>query len=201
MTLRLVSGFGLACMVAACGGAGQDATEIGADAGPAHVSDEPVDAPQVREIPENTVISATEDSLGDTLPVDVLRSGGVVDDGYFVRMKPDSELVDGIVGSYGMNGDSDTGTIEFTFEPDVLTIPIVLPIITGPDPSSLDVRVVCGEYTSDLDLEGNQNWAWREIPTASCSGDNPATVIVEDTGSEWGQWIAVGAPRLLLEES
>lgn len=116
-------------------------------------------------------------------------------------MKPDSELVDGIVGSYGMNGDSDTGTIEFTFEPDVLTIPIVLPIITGPDPSSLDVRVVCGEYTSDLDLEGNQNWAWREIPTASCSGDNPATVIVEDTGSEWGQWIAVGAPRLLLEES
>ncbi|MEL6568906.1 MAG: hypothetical protein AAFQ22_10845 [Pseudomonadota bacterium] len=139
--------------------------------------------------------SVPETQIGSELATDREITGGFVENGYYHEQLPRDALISNVSGSYGEAGDSDTGQLVLNIAPRSELVGLVLPVVTGPDSSSSSIEVVCGETIQTLDLSNNITWAMRSIPLNDCTTGTPVTITVIDAGTEWGQWIAVGAPR------
>lgn len=167
-------------------------------AAPAPVAETPAPAPAERQPAVPAVDPLPAPPLGDVASLVTLGSEGFVENGYFIRSAPTSELISGVVGSYGEGGDSVTGQVAFEITLPADSLGLALPLITGPDPTTASVTASCGETSQALDVVFTTDWTWVPVSTDACAPGAVMTLTVADAGSDWGQWIAVGQPRLVL---
>jgi hypothetical protein len=76
----------------------------------------------------------------------------------------------------------------------------VLPLVTGPDTHGLAISVV--DASNDLVLVSfrprvRREWSWLVITLPASPTSHPIRLVVTDHGADWGEWLAVGAPRAL----
>ena len=140
-------------------------------------------------------------SLGPLLPVsDPEITAGFAPDGYYKGPGgPGAPPVDGPV--YGSAPDANTGSIRFgPFHLDGHT-EIAIPLVTGPaakPPNSIVIRDAgTKEVLAQLSpLPTRINW-WAWHPELPMNRELNVEVFVEDKGTDWGQWLAVGWPHSL----
>jgi hypothetical protein len=137
--------------------------------------------------------------LGALLPVSAPEiAGAMVPDGFFKGSNsPGKPPVDGPV--YGSFPDSEKGSIRIGLHLDGHT-DIAIPIVTGPDTHGLSLQLrdaATKEVLAQLDPPSIRItwWAWR--PDLPQGKELDVELVVEDKGSGWGQWLAIGWPHLV----
>jgi hypothetical protein len=142
----------------------------------------------------------TFQNLGTFLPVTLPQiTGGFVVNGYFKGNNgPGAPPVDGPV--YGSFPDSAKGSLRLgPFHLDGHT-QIAIPVVSGPDSHNLSILVRDAATKQTLaELTPPpvrvQWWAWHpDLPTGK---ELNVEILVEDKGSGWGQWLAIGWPHIL----
>ncbi len=140
-------------------------------------------------------ISESFTKLGAVLG-SVLINGSWTRDGYYPDVGPPP--VHGEVYGSWSGGDANVGTLRLgPFYTNRQTA-IVIPLVTGPNNGGLSVKVLntrTGKVIASLNpLPLHTNWwAW----TVALPPDPDATIeiVADDSGTGWGQWLAVGLPH------
>jgi hypothetical protein len=134
------------------------------------------------------------------LPVSAVEiTGAIVPNGYYKGTGgPGTPPVEGPI--YGSYPDASTGSIRLgPFHLDGLT-EMAIPLVTGPDTHNLTVSVrdaATKELLSQMaPLPKCLTW-WAWHPDLPKGHEMTVEVMVEDKGSTWGQWIALGWPHVL----
>lgn len=137
--------------------------------------------------------------IGEALALEPAVSGGMLENGFHDSNTPESDSITNVFGSFGPDRDRGTGSVTYTFE--AAASPSAVPLITGPGAGSITVAVHCeGPAAETETLPVTDGWTWYEVPTTDCGDGVPYSVTFADSGSDWGQWLAVGEPHLILDE-
>jgi hypothetical protein len=107
-----------------------------------------------------------------------------------------SALCQNIRGSYGPEGDKDTSDVLWAGRSPTALSAIAIPVVAGPDPTNTRVGVmVDGNERAMLESSPPAWRAWR-VQTPIPEGSR-IEVRVADNGRNFGQWIAICAPRMI----
>ena len=115
--------------------------------------------------------------------------------------EPGRPPVDGPMYGSWAGSDAHTGTIHlgpFTIRNQRA---ITIPVVTGPSNTGMEIKVLDasnGEILALLSPPPNRRswWAWK-VTLPPDRSDFKIIVSAQDSGSAWGQWLAIGAPHLL----
>lgn len=103
-------------------------------------------------------------------------------------------------GSHGLQGDADTGAAKVTFEVPAGARRIGVPVAMGPTHTLLTLEVLDADGKPIASLapggEDYKEWKLWEV-TLSATAQSKLSIEASDTGSEWGQWIGFGQPRVI----
>jgi hypothetical protein len=138
--------------------------------------------------------------FGPMLPASTPEiDGGFTADGYYKGPgSPGAPPVEGPV--YGSFPDANTGSIRLgPFHLDGQT-EIGIPLVTGPEKSPLSITVRDASTKEVLAQMAppppRVNW-WAWHPDLPAGHELNVEIVVEDKGTAWGQWIAIGWPHAL----
>ena len=164
-----------------------------------------VDAGETMDAPPPPVIITFEPTIvgaaliGDALALEPEIEGGMLENGYHTSKVPAADVLTGIHGSFGPDRDRGMGSV--TYAIDAATGPVAMPLVTGPGAGAMTISAHCGELETEAEiLPVTEEWTWFQVPVADCGEGAPAYVTIRDAGSEWGQWLAIGEPHLILPE-
>ena len=103
-------------------------------------------------------------------------------------------------GSHGLHGDADTGIAKVTFEVPAGAKRIGVPVAMGPTHGLTTLEVLDADDKPIATLapgpEEYKEWKLWEV-TLPVTAPVKLSIEASDTGSEWGQWIAFGQPRVI----
>lgn len=113
-----------------------------------------------------------------------------------------SPPVDGPVQASWAGDDAHTGRLRWRSGPLEGARALLVPVVTGPRTEGLALRVVepgSGRVLARLQLAGFATWQMWEVTLPADGSVAAIEIQAEDNGREWGQWLAVGQPRLPLD--
>ncbi|MCG8526458.1 MAG: hypothetical protein MI748_08770 [Opitutales bacterium] len=136
--------------------------------------------------------------------VQISTEGSCFENGFFQNLgiqNPETH----IIGTWDpILGDKNLGKISFTLNNQNTSSeirPILLPVLFAPEKSQSHIKLVDSTNSSELNLIINDlpshEWCYLNLSRLARA---PFTVIIEDTGSDWGQWLAAGSPVFLADE-
>lgn len=81
---------------------------------------------------------------------------------------------------------------------------ICVPLVTGPVPENTEIVIRNADngrvITSLVGPAGAQEWKWWQADLSKCrSKCSRLWLEVNDSGTGWGEWIAVGLPQIVSE--
>lgn len=102
--------------------------------------------------------------------------------------------------SYAPLGDAGQGEMSGEFTAPAETKAIVIPIVTGPQPSraSITLRDSSGAVIATVSGPDAEKWQLWLVELPPSTSDTVYRIIANDGGIGWGEWVGIGAPHLAL---
>lgn len=143
----------------------------------------------------------TLDKTGDALPTsNVELSEAFSPGGWATPPSGPGEPPTGNAGwaSYAPLGDIGQGemSLEFTAPPGLKSV--VIPIVTGPQPSRSSIAVLdhTGAVVASVSGPEAKTWQLWLVDLPASSAETTYRIVVTDGGTGWGEWVGVGPPHL-----